>query len=145
MTSRYFFLRAEQATTTPDGADGGAGAAWVVAFVVCEDEDDEEGGERRVVAALRREMSQSQRSASVRGVPVDILALLEAGWNCRYFISFFMYTSPGRGAYIITLEKRHAEFLLQVPPNGALPASCWPRDDPDMLERLQGDRHGDLV
>ncbi len=64
ITSRYLRLRAEQVTTTP---------SWGLVA------DDLEG-ERRAAAASRRAMSQSQRSVSVRGVPVDILDLLEPVW-----------------------------------------------------------------
>src|SRR6266566_2048945 len=29
-------------------------------------------------------MSQSQRSASVRGVPMDIFSMFTSGWNCKH-------------------------------------------------------------
>lgn len=56
MTSRYFRFSAEQVTTTPAG------------------EGEEDDGERAEREAERRRVSQSQRSESVRGVPVAILA-----------------------------------------------------------------------
>lgn len=43
--------------------------------------------------------------------------------------------SGGKGAtHIITLEKRHVQFLLEVAANGAFPTSCGTGDDPDMLD-----------
>lgn len=64
ITSRYFCFSAEQATTTPVGG-------WKL--LVFE-------GERTSIAARRKEMSQSQRSSSVSGVPLPILSLFAAGW-----------------------------------------------------------------
>lgn len=64
MTSRYFRLRAEQVSTTP-----------------CEPDD------RRLNDSSRRRVSQSQRSASVRGMPFDIFSILAGGWNCGVLAS----------------------------------------------------------
>ena len=64
ITSRYLRFRAEHVTTTPSCG------------LVVEDLE----GERRDAAASRKAMSQSHRSASVRGVPWDIFCLLESVW-----------------------------------------------------------------
>lgn len=67
--SRYLRLRAEQVRITPVGGE-------VVGVVVVD------GGERVAVAVSRRRISQSQRSASVRGSPRAILAMLVGVWYC---------------------------------------------------------------
>ena len=59
MTSRYLRFSAEQVRTTP-----------------CEPED------RRWRDSSRNAVSQSQRSASVSGMPLDIFSTLDLGWNC---------------------------------------------------------------
>lgn len=89
-TSRYLILRAEQVSTTPvDGVvvEGGGGEELVVVVGVllpALGEGATVGRPASVrVAAVRRAMSQSQRSASVRGWPSAILVMLACGWNCE--------------------------------------------------------------
>ena len=65
MTSRYLRLRAEQVTITPEGPPG----------------DEAPGGARVARDCSRSRMSQSQRSASVRGWPAAIFWTLAAVWN----------------------------------------------------------------
>jgi hypothetical protein len=69
--SRYLRLRAEHVRITPLGVwvVGVVEGVWVV------------GWERRVaIASSRSRISQSQRSASVRGSPRAILATLAGVW-----------------------------------------------------------------
>jgi hypothetical protein len=65
--SRYLRLRAEQVRMTLWGASA-------VVFSV--------GCRRVAIAVSRSRISQSQRSASVRGSPRAILAMLEGVWYC---------------------------------------------------------------
>ncbi len=58
MTSRYLRFSAEHVTTTP---------SWPA---TCRSDSS------------RRAVSQSQRSASVRGMPALIFSMLAGGWNC---------------------------------------------------------------
>ena len=58
MTSRYLRFSAEQVSTTP-----------------------REPFESRLNDSSRNAVSQSQRSASVSGMPWDILSILARGWN----------------------------------------------------------------
>lgn len=75
MTSRYLSLRAEQDIITPVGG-------CVVPSVVAVVSVSFEGGFVRMsMAASRRDMSQSQRSASVSGIPLAIFSLFDGGWN----------------------------------------------------------------
>lgn len=74
MTSRYLSLRAEQDMITPVGGDD-------VPSVVDVSVSFEGGFVRMSMAASRRDMSQSQRSASVSGMPLAIFSLLDCGWN----------------------------------------------------------------
>lgn len=67
--SRYLRLRAEQVRRTLWGR--------VVLLVVVV-----EGWRRVVIAVSRSKISQSQRSASVRGSPRAILAMLVGVWYC---------------------------------------------------------------
>lgn len=65
-------FKAEQARTTPGG------------------EGDDERAARE---CWRRAISQSQRSASVRGWPAAILAMLDGGWNWGLGVSFVFLKS----------------------------------------------------
>ena len=71
--SRYLRLRAEQVRMTLWG--------W---FVVVIGVWSVVGCERVAIAVSRSRMSQSQRSASVRGSPRAILAMLEGVWYCLF-------------------------------------------------------------
>ena len=72
--SRYLRLRAEQVRMTLWG-----GWVWVVVDV---DVVVWVGWRRVAIAVSRRRISQSQRSASVRGSPRAILATLWGVWYC---------------------------------------------------------------
>ena len=86
--SRYLRLRAEQVRMTLwGGGEEEEGVVvvvvvvvgWVVVVVVV----GSVGCWRRVeIAVSRRRISQSQRSASVRGSPRAILAMLVGVWYC---------------------------------------------------------------
>lgn len=75
--SRYLRLRAEQVRMTLWGAFVLVVGVWWVAVVGCE---------RVSIAVSRSRISQSQRSASVRGSPRAILAMLEGVWYCLCFM-----------------------------------------------------------
>src|SRR2546421_12971276 len=107
MTSRYLCLRAEHVTMT--------------------ELDDR----RHLIASSRRVMSQSQRSASARGMFFAIFSLFEAERHWRD-VSHLRRLRE-RGAYIVSFHIGQGKLLREVLCNRGLAAPGGAGDDPDVL------------
>ena len=112
MTSRYLRFRAEQVRTTPE--------APVL---------------RAATACSRSRMSQSQRSASVRGMLLAIFSMLACGWNCGGLVSetvSYARLEKSKRTHAVAFQVGHCKCGGEVFSYRCLPASCWSCYDPDV-------------